>query len=155
MTDEVASSPTTTPPTGGRRRVLTPRRVVSSVLLAVAAGGIVYAFQASPTDRRPSCVAPNIEQVFPCAGDIDLRQDEIGVDLASGFTGVLFVDGVEIPEDQLQRIEPLGQYFYTPTREGETGELRPGRHCATAEYWPIGGRRERGSQRYTWCFQSH
>jgi hypothetical protein len=72
-----------------------------------------------------------------------------------GYTGVIKLDGVEIPEDQLERIDALNQVFYTPGPEKETGALRPGRHTATVEFWQIGKTREEGTRSYTWVFNVH
>jgi hypothetical protein len=43
-----------------------------------------------------------------------LRQAQIGIDLAPGWTGVLIINGTEIPEDQLTIIPELNQVFYQP-----------------------------------------
>jgi hypothetical protein len=78
----------------------------------------------------------------------------IGVTINSAWTGVLEVDGVEIPEDQVERVVGLNQIFYTPGPGKITGALAPGQHCATAMVWQITETRAQ-SHPYTWCFNVH
>lgn len=139
-------------PTDKNRVVL--RRVVLSLLLAAAAGGLWISFAQTRTHEGPRYVDTAIEAVYPGAGDLELRQTRIGIDLQAGYTAVLFVDGREIPEDQVERIASLGQVFYTPGAGKETGALSPGRHCGTALLWRDVQTRETG-RRYSWCFNVH
>jgi hypothetical protein len=133
-----------------RRLVLGTVVIVALVLL-----GVGFSIVAKPEDNAVSITKSAVEQVEPASGDLDLRQARIGADLDTGYTGVLLLDGVEIPEDQLERIDPLNQVFYTPGPEKETGALRPGRHQATVVFWPIGKTREQGTDSYTWFFNVH
>lgn len=118
-------------------QLVTPRRILLSLILGAAAVGIFVSFAQTRTEEGPRYIDSAIEAVYPAAGDLDLRQARIGIDLHTGYTALLFVDGVRIPEDQLERVEPLSQVFYTPGRGKETGALEPGRHCATAQLWRI------------------
>lgn len=136
-------------------RLVTPRRVVMSLMLAVAAALVVYAFNSAPTAESPSCSSADVEFVSPCGGDLKLRQTEILADLRSGLTGVLRVDSVEIPEDQLLRVPALNQFSFTPGEGKEIESLEPGRHCVEAIYWPVTGDRADGTEVFRWCFQAH
>jgi len=127
------------------------RRVILSLLVLAAIGGFVFALNSSDTETEPVFTDSAVREVFPAANTIELRQSRIGVELDVAYTAVLFVDGTEIPEDQLEREPALGQTFYTPGPEKETGEMRPGRHCATALLWRFDSTREKG-RRYSWCF---
>ena len=63
----------------------------------------------------------------PAPDELALRQDRIFVQLDDDYTGVLLVDGVEIPEDQTRpprRPEHGGLHAWSGT---ETGALRTGR----------------------------
>src|ERR671924_154562 len=99
------SAPTPDP----RRRLFTARRALLSVLLAAAAGGFWLSAAQTRTEEKPTITDSAVEALHPAAGDLDLRQGTIGVDLVDRYTGVLFIDGVEIPEDQLERVQGLGQ----------------------------------------------
>lgn len=134
-------------------RAVTPRRLVIWALLATSFAGVVYAFTTS-RDEEPLRVRDEaVVRVFPREGDINVRQDAIGVELAFGYTGVIQVDRVEIPEDQLDRIAGINRISYVPGPGKETGPLAPGRHCATTVFWRQSETREQG-RTYTWCFTS-
>ena len=123
------------------------------ILAALAAGGIVFAFSApshKPTNARPAAV----ESVSPEGGDLDLKQITLSADLAPGYTGYLMLDGVEVPEDDLQRVDALNTVTLRPQPDSEYRELQPGPHCASVVYWLIGQSRDDGTS-YQWCFSLH
>jgi hypothetical protein len=152
------------------------RRLVITAVLAAALFGFLYAFtlgEEDPVDPRPAAV----ERVTPRPGELVLRQTTIEADLAPGWTGVLAVDGREIPSDQLNCIadcgrplcdpsqgRPVGgpvdcrpldpQYrlFFVPGPRKEIEELAPGSHRATVTFWPLGQTRERADT-YSWAFR--
>ncbi len=136
------------------RDLFTLRSVVISILLAVAAGGLVFAFTSSKDEPPPARVSGPVEAVSPRPGSLALRQETITADLASGYTGVLLVRGVEIPEDQLQRTEGLNLVSYTPGPDTETGPLDPGKARITVVYWPLAESRS-AAQRFSWEFTIH
>jgi hypothetical protein len=135
----------------------TVRRLLmaTGVALALVLIGLGFALVRDPEDAAVPITDAAVQFVEPASGDLDLRQGRIGADLATGYIGVLLVDTVEIPEDQLERIDALNQVFYTPGPEKETGALRPGRHTATVVFWRIGSTREAGTRSYTWTFNVH
>ena len=122
-------------------------------LACLAAGGIVFAFSA-PTRQDTTGFPAGVEGVTPQGGDLDLRQVTIAADLAPGFTGYLTLDGVEIPADDLKFELALNSITLIPGPDSDYRELRPGRHCATVVYWPIGQTRN-DSKSHQWCFQLH
>ena len=90
---------------------------------------------------------------MPPPGDLDLRQVSVGVTLAAGYTGNLYVDGTQVPEDELHRIPALYQITLQPKPGGQFN-LGPGRHCASVTYWPLATPTDkRGSP--PWCFNLH
>jgi len=133
--------------------VITPRRIVISLLLAASLVGLAWAFATNPPDNDVAFVS-GVEQVFPPEGGLEVRQVRIGVDLGPGYTGVLQIDDVEIPEDQLERVDALNQVFYTPGTDKETGRLAPGRHCATAVFW-LSTEGRASARTHEWCFSVH
>jgi hypothetical protein len=129
------------------------RRLIMGLIVAVAIGGIVWVFSGpTPSDDRDLPAA--VEAVSPQGGDLDLRQATISVDLAIGVRGVLMIDGVEVPEDDLQRVEALNTITLRPGPDSDYRELRPGPHCATVVYWPLGQTRD-DSSAFRWCFSLH
>lgn len=138
------------------KRFLTPYRAFVSVALAAALAMLVVGFMSS-VDRKPEDSARDqrVETVEPIADGTALRQSRIFAQLASNYTGILVVDGREIPEDQLDRSEGLNTVSFTPGPGTETGALDPGQRCAVVVYWPSASTREVSSQSYRWCWQVH
>jgi hypothetical protein len=137
------------------RDLITLRSVVISVLLAAAGAGIFFAFTSSKDEPPPVRVGGAVEAVSPQPDTLALRQDTITADLAAGYTGVLLVRGVEIPEDQLHRTPGLNLVSYTPGPDTETGPLAPGKARLTVVYWPTAETREASSERFTWEITVH
>ncbi len=138
------------------KQLITPYRLVVSSLLALAVAMLYVGFVSS-VDRTPQDSARDqrVVQVLPEADGTALRQSRIFAQLAADYTGILVVDGTEIPEDQLDRREGLNTVAYTPGPGTETGALKPGQKCAVVVYWPASSSREVSSQNYTWCWQVH
>jgi hypothetical protein len=129
------------------------RRLIMGLIALAAIGGIVYSF--SGESQQPESALPAaVESVSPAGGDLDLRQITISADLAAGYTGYLTLDGVEIPEDDLQRVDALNSVTLRPQPESDYRQLEPGSHCAGVVYWRIGRPRDEGST-YRWCFRLH
>lgn len=129
------------------------RTIVMTVIALAALAGIVVAFSApsqDPVGPKP----PQVEAVFPQSGDLDLRQSTIVADLAPGYTGYLALDGTEIPEDDLQKVDALNTITLKPVEGSDYQQLPPGRHCATVFYWRIGETRDEASS-FRWCFRLH
>ena len=84
-----------------------------------------------------------VEQLIPPRNSEILRQDVAGVDLRPGWTGVLIVNGVEIPEGQLDldNLESLGQVLFTPGEDKAVEQYEAGENCVTAVGWRGGGSR--------------
>ena len=134
-----------------RRPLFTLSRVVMSVLLAVAFAGMYVAFTEHDDSPNPRLRPAAIRTVSPEPDSLQLRQTEIFAELDPVFTATMTVNGTPIPDDQLQVIEGLNRYSYTPGQGKEIEELPPGRTCATVEYQRRG---DLGSlpTTYRWCF---
>jgi hypothetical protein len=132
------------------------RRIVTGALLLLALAILVYGgTQKADAPLEASQLDPAVEMFTPVQDSSgNLRQAEIGIDLAPGWTGDLVINGVNIPEDQLRRNEPLNQFFFQPGQGKEISKLPPGLVTATAIIWqPLnGGSRTVGSHSVTWRF---
>jgi hypothetical protein len=128
-------------------------RIVLSLVVAAAVGGLVFAFTA-PDPRNDEPAPEAIEMVFPRPGDRDLRQTTIFADLAPGYTGYLLMDGVEVPQDDIQFVDALNTVTLEPTEDSDYRQLASGNHCVTVVYRRIGEPREQ-SDSYRWCFSVH
>lgn len=96
-----------------------------------------------------------IERVIPLPGTLIASQEEIGADLDDLYTGVLFVDGIELPLDQLRIVNALGQVFFRPGEDKDIERLSEGNHSATVVYWPQEKTREEAAKSYTWSFKAN
>jgi len=93
-----------------------------------------------------------VEQLFPAADSEALQQVQVGIDLGNLYTGVLVVDGVEVPPDQLVRQDALNQVFFSPGDGQVVEQWEPGRNCVRAIVWPIAEGRDE-SRTVDWCFE--
>lgn len=133
------------------------RRAVIAVIVIGALAGVVFAFSKVSRDDGTNDIAVTdsgpVEQLIPPRNSEILRQDVTGVDLRSGWTGVLIVNGVEIPEDQLDldNLDSLGQVLFTPGDDKAVERYVAGENCVTAVVWRV--EESRADARTTdWCF---
>ncbi len=137
-----------------KKRFVTRYGVVVSLLLALAAA-LLYIGVVSSVDRKTEITnSQNVVDVQPPADTTVLRQARIFAKLKAGYTGILIVDGIEIPEDQLDRLEGINSVGFTPGEGTEIKELTPGRRCATVVYWLVELSRST-AESYDWCWQVH
>lgn len=126
------------------------------VIIAIGClAGIVFAFSLGRTSSENVVkLPPPFAQIFPPPGDLDLRQVQPSVVMQPGYTADLEIDGREVVEDDLQRIEALHRVTYIPSPDSHIGPLGPGRHCVTARARGISEHTHDGAQ-YRWCFTLH
>jgi len=115
--------------------VVTPRRLVTTALLLLAVVLSVYGLQSVKDQRTASCGFGPITRLYPCPGDRDLGQSEIGVEMAPGYQVQLTIDNTVVPQDQL--IVQGSGFFYTPGPGTATGSLNPGPHTANVTYFLV------------------
>ena len=130
------------------------RRLVPAAIAVVALGVFVFAFTLGRGTTDIGATADAVEQLLPARGTQVLRQSEIGIDLAPEWTAVLIVDGIEIPEDQLRRVDAQNQVFFTAGPGMEIEELPAGTVQVTALIWrPVAGETRADADRVLWSFQ--
>jgi hypothetical protein len=139
----------------GKRRLITRYRVIVSVVLAAAAAALYVGVTQSVDHTTETERTTFVARVEPGPGETALRQARIVAVLQDGYTGVLIVDGLEIPEDQLDRREGLNIVAFTPGKGAEGGILEPGDRCATIVYWNTNSSREADARDYKWCWKVH
>ena len=132
-------------------RLFTPRRVVSSILLALAFAGLYLAFILHDDSPNPRLRPAAVRTVSPEPATLQLRQTEIFVELQPAYRGALAVNGTPIPDDQLEVIEGLNRYSFTPGQGREIAELPPGRTCAVVTFELVTDANEEPGS-YRWCF---
>ena len=126
-----------------------------TILGLVAAGAVFFGIAVILTLSNPSAIdlPVGIQSVDPTPGSNVLSQSNIVVDLASGYTADLVVNGVEIPEGQLFRVQGLNQLTFRPGTGQAFEQLLPDRNCIQVEYWLIAQGPE-DSLSYDWCFDA-
>jgi hypothetical protein len=110
--------------------------IVAIALIAVLNLGAILV---STMDTRPSGkeLLPNtIETISPERADVVGPIVTITVDLRDDLTGRLVVDGVPVPDDQLDRVEELGIVSFRPGTGKELTKLPTGDNTVVVYYWP-------------------
>jgi hypothetical protein len=132
--------------------------IVAVALLVVVNLGIVLV-NASDTTRTGSNVLPaDIQAVSPAPNRLTGLVDTVTVDLADQYTGVLVIDGIEIPEDQLERVPGIQQVSFRPGPGKEISQFRAGDNTVTVKYW--NGRlqdrptNDKDLYSYSWTFRA-
>jgi len=130
------------------------RRVVIGLLLLAAVGAFYAAGRNGNTDPEFADATGAVQQLIPAPNSpAVLRQAEIGIDLADGWTGELTINGVFIPDDQLRRVDPLNQILFTPGEGREIERLQAGRVTVIANVWrPIDGETREDGRPVSWSF---
>jgi hypothetical protein len=156
---------------GGRRRIDKTMLAVSFVVavgLVLVVRGLFVGISADERAALPDL----IDSVSPVPDAVQvLSQSNVVVDLASGHTGVIVIDGVEIetvdvgqlgdlavePGQQVE-LPPVTIYepgnatlTFTPTDGAPIETFESGEHTATVIYWPVAEGRQR-ARSYTWTF---
>jgi hypothetical protein len=139
-----------TPPTLGKPeypRWLWIVGLAFAVVIAVSIGALVVLGEGSDDDVRDAAV----EQYIPAEGDQIVQQEPAGIDLAPGYDGTLAINGVAIPEDQLDKVPALNLVQFTPGEGKEVEQYLQGRNCVIATYWLSKDGPGRATSR-SWCF---
>jgi hypothetical protein len=158
-------------PVPRRRRVDRPLLIVSFVIavgLVFVARGLLVGVTGDERANLPATV----ESVTPVPdAEQALAQTNVVVDLAPGHTGVLVIDGIEIPTVDLSSVQtalvepgqqvsipPVTVYepgnhtlTYTPSANGPIDRFTSGVHRVQVIHWLVTEGRER-ARTFTWQF---
>ncbi len=125
-----------------------------SILLALGVGAIIAAVIATDDSIDDVSVGSNpaIVELIPPRGDTILPQSNVGVILASGWSGELtYIDNVQIPLNE-QRIErALNSIIFRPDENLSLERLPTQEVCAQIRYWEV--RSPDLVQFFSWCFR--
>jgi hypothetical protein len=132
-------------------------KIVAAAVVSVALVLIVIAFSALSSGNKDPVLSAGdaqiVENLIPRRNSQIPQQSTVGIDLVTGWTGVLRVNGVEIPEDQLQVTPQIGLIDFTPGPGKEVEEFRTGQNCVTAVIWQLAEGRGVADRNINWCFQ--
>jgi hypothetical protein len=93
-----------------------------------------------------------VENLLPRRNAQVPQQSNVGIDLLAGWDGVLVINGVIIPEDQLQVTPEIGLIEFTPGDGKAVEALQPGQNCVSAVIWKIADGRGVSDRTIPWCF---
>jgi len=98
MTD---TAPIINPP---KQPLLSVRRVVIALILLGAVAVLVVTWRGTQGGEGggTGCLNPAVKAWDPCPGDRILRQAQVGVELKPGYDGRITVNGIAVPEEQMQ-----------------------------------------------------
>jgi hypothetical protein len=113
----------------------------------------IFGFSESDTSPSGRTLPNAIDALTPDPGELLRPQDTIGADLRDDLTGVLVLDGQEIPEDQLERVIPLAQVTFRPGEDQDLETFAPGEHSLAVLYWAQGKPRPANPGSYSWSFR--
>lgn len=133
-------------------------KIGAALLLAVATAAFVGAYLTLADSGEDPVLSSGgqdeyVEQLIPQRDNQVPQQQPLGIDLVTGWTGVLVVNGTEIPEDELDVTPELGLVQFTPGEGRTVEQLEGGRNCVTAIVWPLSEGRAEGSRNVQWCFE--
>ena len=112
----------TAPASPAPRRSPWLRRLVIAALIVAATTGLWWGSKRAETGLPASDPDPAIVAQFPPPGAQALRQTEIGAQLKDGYDGRLSVNGVAVPEAEMEGVIVPG----SPEAAGYDGkDLRP------------------------------
>lgn len=129
------------------------RVAIVVVALLVVANLFVFMLSQSDTKREGRRFPVGVDTVSPLPGELIRPQDTITADLRSDLTGVLLINGQEVPEDQLDRVTTLGQVSFRPGPDKDVGAFEPGPYTGVVQYWEQGKPRPNNPSSYSWSFR--
>jgi hypothetical protein len=131
----MVDAPAAAPP---RRKLFKhPGRVaVVAITALVVINLAIFLFNESDTSPQGEKALPvDIQAVSPEPDQITGLVDTVTVDLADQYSGVLVVDGVEIPEDELERVVGIQQVSFRPGPDKAFSRFRAGENTVVVRYW--------------------
>jgi hypothetical protein len=146
------------------------KRIVASFGIAVGLVLVFVGLASAVTGKDAQKLPKEIESITPVRSATQVQQQEqIRVDLIAGYTGVLIVNGIELPTvglDTLAQVpgqqvslppevifEP-GNYTlsFTPTKGAGVEKFATGVNTVTVVYWKITEGRKFAKPGFTWQF---
>lgn len=139
--------------------LLSARRVaIVLTVVAATAALLVFGRGESGDSGGTGCTHPDVVAFVPCPGSRVLRQSSVGVQLEPGFDGRIAINGVAVPEEQMEGAVVPGTEAYerlSPEErelgprpntkdvvrfrpdDGKVVEQLSGEVQVTVTYWPL------------------
>jgi len=126
-------------PTSERGKAIRhPWRVAIVAIGLVAVLNLAVIVLASSETSTPDAesLTVTVEAISPGRGELTTLVDDVTVDLRNDLTGALVIDGIEIPEDQVDAVVDLGILTFRPGPDQELTKLRSGDNTVVVRCWP-------------------
>jgi hypothetical protein len=94
-----------------------------------------------------------IEELIPKPGDLVSPEATIGINLRDDLTGLLKLDGTDIPLDEVVSQNTVGIITFSPGAGKQLTKFSQGTHRITVVYWPRRSSEAHGSLSYSWEFK--
>ncbi|HEV3226023.1 MAG TPA: hypothetical protein VGZ52_04290 [Acidimicrobiales bacterium] len=137
-----------------RRRLI--RRIITTIVIIACIGGLVVAAHRTargdkdePTFTGVSTAVVQLQA--PAPDSSVLSQAQLLIDLSSPYDATFVVNGVLIPDDQLQKRPELNQVIFNPGKGKVIEKWGAGRNCVEADIFRIDGTQQ-DVPPVRWCF---
>ena len=133
-------------------------RLLAGLVVAAAAGLFTLAYLSFQDGSEDPILQSGdadefVDELIPQRNASVVQQQTVGIDLIPTWTGVLVIDGTEIPQDQLQVTPELGLIQFTPSEGLAVEQLRAGTNTVSAIVWPRSESRETAARTIAWTFE--
>jgi hypothetical protein len=139
-----------------RRTII--RRVITTLVIMACIGGLALAVQRTQRGDKEADVTVSgrvsktiVELEAPAPDSSVLSQAQLLIDLTTEYDASLVVNGVLIPDDQLQKRRELNQVSFVPGAGKVIEKFAAGRNCVEADIFRIDGVEE-DVPPARWCF---
>jgi hypothetical protein len=134
------------------------RRVLTTLVIIACIGGLVIAVQHTQRGDKEEGVTVSgkvsktiVELQAPTPESNVLSQAQLLIDLTTEYDASFVVNGVTIPDDQLQKRPELSQVIFNPGPGKVVEKFPAGRNCVEADIFRIDGGQE-DVPPARWCF---
>ena len=129
-------------------------RVGVAATIAFAVWLLISGANGNRSTPEAAALPIGLERVGPASLATNVpSQSTVFADLAYGNTGVLVVQGREIPLDQLDYERATGMLSFTPGDDKEYKKLPGSDVRVVAIFWPEQGERATDASEYAWSFK--
>jgi hypothetical protein len=128
--------------------------VIAVALIIVVNLAVVLGHNADTRPAGRPSLPSAIEAIQPERGQLTGLIDTVSVDLADNLQGDMVVDGLQLPDDQLEKIPQLGVISFRPGPGKELPRLQAGDNTVVVHYWQRGEPRPANPPSFSWRFRA-
>ncbi len=118
-----------------------------AIALAAIIGGSIFLIPAGDSEQLPDAV----ERYAPGEGDLVFNPIKVMIDLRPNYGARFIIDGVPIPDDQVNSIFETGRHEFEPGPGKVIERWTPGEHTVVVSW--IGGTRSTDAGTLVWTFR--